>query len=155
MRLVEVHARCTCRSHVFSYLIIYMKKFRNSDWLRAVRLIPISAILCYHSAHLCYQYKFQLSQCKFVLTHFGGKKPSREKQIWRPRLGKLREHFLKIWSEFYFDTASKMSVNYKLNSWFEVFEKLTRACFIQISFEITNMTCRRLVRRTLMIFPCF
>ena len=35
-------------------LIIYMKTFRNSDWLRAVRLNPNSAILCYRSANLCY-----------------------------------------------------------------------------------------------------
>ena len=33
--------------------IQYMKKFRNSDWLSAVRLIPNSAIMCYHSANLC------------------------------------------------------------------------------------------------------
>ena len=35
-------------------LIKYMKTFRNSDWPRAVRLNTNSAILCYHSAHLCY-----------------------------------------------------------------------------------------------------
>ena len=65
-----------------NFIIIYIKKFRNSDWLRAVRLIPNSAILCYHSANLCYhsanlcyQCKFLLSQCKFLLSHFGGKKP--------------------------------------------------------------------------------
>ena len=45
-----------------------MKKIRNSDWLRAVQLIPNSRQFC-----ACYQ-------CKFVLPHFGvGKKPSRQK----------------------------------------------------------------------------
>ena len=62
------------------------------------------------------QFKFLLSQCKFLLLQrtfvlsrfefllsvqisgikFGRKKPSREKQIWWPRLGKLSEHFVKI-----------------------------------------------------------
>ena len=36
-----------------------MKTLRNSDWLREVLLIPNSANLYY--------------QCKFVLSHFGGK----------------------------------------------------------------------------------
>ena len=57
------------------------------------------------------QCHFVLSQRKFVLLHFGGKKPSPEKQIWRSMLGKLRKHFVQIWSEFYFDIASKMSDN--------------------------------------------
>ena len=45
-----------------------MKKFRNSHWQRAARLIPNSAISCYHSANVCYQCKFLLSLCKFVFT---------------------------------------------------------------------------------------
>ena len=65
--------------------LIYMKEFRNSDWLRAVWLIPNSAILCYHSANFCYhsandstnlyysRCKFLLWQCIFVLSHFGEK----------------------------------------------------------------------------------
>ena len=65
---------------------------------KTVKFCVISANLCYHSANLCYQ----------ILA---GKNPSRKKQIWRPTLGKLREHFVKIWSEFYCDIASKMSVN--------------------------------------------
>ena len=39
------------------------------------------------------QCNFVLSQFKFVLSHFGGKKPSRKRPI---KLGKLREHFVKI-----------------------------------------------------------
>ena len=35
-----------------------------------------TAILCYYSTNLCCQYKFLLSQWKFVLSHFVGKKPS-------------------------------------------------------------------------------
>ena len=42
---------CLC---AISYIIIYMKNFRNSDWLKAVRFIPNSAILCYHSGNFCY-----------------------------------------------------------------------------------------------------
>ena len=92
---------------------IHEKKNRNSDWLRAVRLIRNSAILCYHSENMCYQYKFLLSQCKFVLLQFGGEKPSREKKtnMAAKARRKLREHFVKIWSEFYFDITSKVSVN--------------------------------------------
>ena len=44
---------CTLKwPRLFTSIIIYMKKIRN-DWLRAVQLIPNSAILCYHSANLC------------------------------------------------------------------------------------------------------
>ena len=64
-------------SFCITSIIKYMKKFRNTDQLRAVQLIPKSTILCYYSLILCYQTcKFMLSQCIFVLLHFGGKKPS-------------------------------------------------------------------------------
>ena len=59
-----------------AFITTYMKNFCNSDWLRAVQLIPNRAILCYDSANLC---------CHIL----AGKKPSQEKQIWRPRLGEL------------------------------------------------------------------
>ena len=39
--------------------MVCMKKFCNSEWLRALRLIPNSAILCYHSPNLYYQCKFR------------------------------------------------------------------------------------------------
>ena len=115
-------------------LTIYMKKFRNSDWLRAMRLIPNIAILCYHSANFCYHsailcyhsanFCFSAYFCyhsailcyhsayfcyhsaNFCYHILVGKRPSREKQIWRPRLGKLREHFVKIRSELFLRTRA-------------------------------------------------
>ena len=45
-----------------------METVRNSDWLRAVRLIRNSANFCYHSANFCYQCKFVLSVQISVIT---------------------------------------------------------------------------------------
>ena len=42
-----------------------MKKIRNSDWLGAVRLIPNSAILCYHSANM---YHHSANLCYHILA---------------------------------------------------------------------------------------
>ena len=87
-------------------LIIYMKKSRNSVGLRAVRLIPSSAILSYQVSNFCYSVQISVIAVQIYNIIFW-----REKQIWRLRLDKLSEHFVKIWSEFCFDTASKIFVN--------------------------------------------
>ena len=73
-----------------------MKKSRNSDWLRAVRLI----------ANLFYSVQITFIAVQICVISFW-----REKQIWRLRLDKLSEHFVKISSEFCFDIASKISAN--------------------------------------------
>ena len=71
-----------------------MKTFRNSDLVRAGRLIPNRATLCYHDAKFCYHI-------------FAGKTLHGKNQIWRPRLGKVSEHFVNILSSLHFDIASK------------------------------------------------
>ena len=85
-----VITRCICL-HCLHCLIIYMRKFCISVGLRAVRLIPNSAILCYHRTNLCYHrvnlcfqranfcyHRTNLGyQCKLLLSHFGRKKPPR------------------------------------------------------------------------------
>ena len=59
------HVNCTAWSPgLLTGLIIYMKTFRNSDWLRAVRLNPNSAILCCRSANLCY-HSVNFDSCYF------------------------------------------------------------------------------------------
>ena len=67
--------------------------------MRELRLIPNSANFCYHIF------------CWWKSGGRGGDLHSKTKYAWRRRLGKLWEHFAKIWSEFYFDISSKISVN--------------------------------------------
>ena len=83
-----------------------MKKIRNSEWPRAVRLIPNCTILCYHIANLCYQCKFLISHCKIVLSHFGGRKTFTVKT---KKAAKGSANSCNI--SLKFDIASKMSVN--------------------------------------------
>ena len=72
----------------------------------AVRLIQNCTILCNHSANLCYQCKFLISDCKIVLSHFGGGKTFTGKTNM---VAKGSANSCNI--SLKFDIASKMSVN--------------------------------------------